>query len=153
MMKMKNKIASINKGIFAIAGMGISFLLVIFGILVISNVLGGDTFSPSSAPYLYDSGYATFGADSYTYMCNNTAETASAARVTAYNLEDIALLLKNVCGIFMIGFGLLNFCRFAMEELDILKSADESNSIDAPSSENIAETTAAAFDSNYNTLS
>lgn len=142
---MKDKIVSINKGVFAIAGMAVSFLLIIFGILVISNVLGGDTSNPSSAPYLYDSGYATFGADSYTYMCNNTAETASAARVTAYNLEDIALLLKNVCGIFMIAFGLLNFCRFAMEELEILQSEEKVKAVDS-STEASAEISAPTYE-------
>lgn len=101
-----------NRKVFATLGMIFGLLIALCGILTLSGKLGGDTSYPSSAPYSYDSGYASFGADFYTYVSNNAAETASAARTTAGNLEDIAELLKNVCGIFLIGFGMMGFCFF-----------------------------------------
>ena len=67
---------------------------------------------PSSAPTKYDSGYATFGGDAYTYMANNAAEAASAARTVAGNQQDIFGLMQTVSGILLIGFGLLGFCHF-----------------------------------------
>lgn len=102
-----------NKKTVSLIAMVVSALLVLFGILVLAGSLGGDT-SYASSSYLYDSGYAEFGADFYTYVSNNAAEAASAARTTASNLGDIAELLKNVCGIFLMGFGLLSLCHFAM---------------------------------------
>ena len=83
-----------NRKVFATLGMIFGLLIALCGILTLSGKLGGDTSYPSSAPYSYDSGYASFGADFYTYVSNNAAETASAARTTAGNLEDIAELLK-----------------------------------------------------------
>ena len=103
-----------NKQFFTIMGMVMGLLMTLCGILTITGAMGGDTSYPSSAPYSYDSGYASFGADFYTYVSNNSAEAASAARTTASNLEDIADLLKNVCGAFLIGFGVMGFCFFGI---------------------------------------
>ncbi len=103
-----------NKKVFSVMGMIVSLALVLCGILSMCGNLGGDTSYPGSAPYSYDSGYATFGGDYYTYSVNNTAETADAARTTAYNLDDIAGFLKTVCGLFMIGSGLIAFCAFGI---------------------------------------
>jgi len=102
----------VSKKTFATVGMIIGVLIAFCGILTIAGALGGDTSYPSGAPYSYDSGYATFGGDFYTYASNNAAEAASAARTTASNLEDIAELLKNVCGVFLMGFGMMGFCFF-----------------------------------------
>ena len=93
-------------------GMILGLVMALCGILTITGTMGGDTSYPSSAPYSYESGYASFGADFYTYVSNNSAEAASAARTTASNLEDIAELLKNVCGCFLAVFGLMGVCFF-----------------------------------------
>ena len=101
-----------SRKIFAVMGMVFGLIVAICGILTVSGEMGGNTSYPSSAPYSYESGYASFGADFYTYVSNNSAEAASAARTTASNLEDIAQLLKNVCGVFLMGFGMMGFCFF-----------------------------------------
>lgn len=101
-----------SRKVFATLGMIFGLAIALCGIMTITGTMGGDTSHPSSAPYSYDSGYASFGADFYTYVSNNSAEAASAARTTASNLEDIAQLLKNVCGIFLMGFGMMGFCFF-----------------------------------------
>lgn len=102
-----------NKKTVSLIAMIVSVLIVFFGILVMAGSLGGDTGYASSA-YLYDSGYASFGADFYTYVSNNAAEAASASRTIASNLDAISQLLKNACGIFLMGFGLLSLCHFTM---------------------------------------
>lgn len=101
-----------NKKNFSMIGMVVSLAVALCGILTIFGVMGGDASSASSAPYYYDSGYASFGADFYGYVTNNAAEAADAAQATASNLVDIADLLRNVCGIFLIGFGLMGFAGF-----------------------------------------
>ena len=103
-----------SKKILSLLGIIIGFAFVLIGILSFSGALGGNTSYPGSAPYSYDSGYASFGADYYTYSVNNTAETASAARTTAGNLNDIANFLKIFCGLFSICFGLLIVCCFGI---------------------------------------
>ena len=99
---------------FSAAGMIISALIVIFGILFIAGALTGETYRASGAG-LYDSGYASFGADFYTYVSNNAAEAASAGRAAASNLDDIFHLARTFGGIFLMGFGLLGFCLFGMK--------------------------------------
>lgn len=113
-----------SKKVFATLGMVFGLVIALCGILTITGGMGGDTSYPSSAPYSYESGYASFGADFYTYVSNNSAEAASAARTTAGNLEDIADLLKNVCGVFLMGFGMLGFCFFGVMRSDC-KADDE----------------------------
>ena len=100
-----------NKKTMSLVGMIVALAMVLFGILAMAGALGGNT-SWASGSYLYDSGYASFGADFYTYVSNNAAEAASATRTVAGNLGDIADLLKNVCGLFLIGFGAMAFCFF-----------------------------------------
>lgn len=72
-------------------------------------------------------------------MCNNSAEAASGARTAAYNLEDIALLLKNVCGIFLIGFGLLSLCHFTMLELDNMQNSPKIVTVEATTVDDVPE--------------
>ena len=100
------------KKTYSIIAMVVSILIVLLGVLTLTGALGGDTSYPSSAPWSYDSGYATFGGDFYTYVSNNAGEAASASRTAASNLNDIATLLKSFCGISLAGFGLLSFCFF-----------------------------------------
>ena len=95
-------------------GMIIGFAFILIGILSFCGALGGNTTYPSSAPYQYDSGYASFGGDYYTYSVNNTAETAIAARRTAGNLDDIADFLKIFCGLSSICFGAVIVCCFGI---------------------------------------
>ena len=103
-----------NKKLYATLGMIFSAVIVLMGILVICGALGGDASYANSAPSYYDSGYATFGGDFYTYVNNNAGEAASASRTAANNLLDLCVLLKNVCGISMMGFGLMGVCLFGI---------------------------------------
>ena len=99
---------------FSAAGMIVSALIVIFGILFIAGALTEETYAAGGAG-MYDSGYASFGADFYTYVSNNAAEAAAAGRAAASNLDDIFHLVRTFGGIFLIGFGLLAFCLFGMK--------------------------------------
>ena len=103
-----------TKKAFATIGMVVSVLIAVMGVLVIAGQLGGQASSASSAPYTYESGYASFGADFYTYVSNNAGEAASASRTAANNIRELCELLTNVSGIFLIGFGLLGVCYFGI---------------------------------------
>lgn len=103
-----------SKKVYAKIGMVVSLVLVIIGIVSMSGGLGGNTSYPGSAPYTYDSGYAMFNADYYTYSVNNSAEAASAARTAAANLDDIGEFLSLACGLFMVCLGLISFCGFGI---------------------------------------
>lgn len=111
-----------NKKTLSLVGMIIGCVFVLIGILSLSGALGGNTSYPSSAPYSYDSGYASFGGDYYTYSVNNTAETARAAITTAANLDDIAEFLKIFCGLFSLCFGAAVICCFGIYYVGLKKS-------------------------------
>lgn len=146
-----------NKKTISLIAMIVSILVVFFGFLTLVGAMGGDTSTSGgsfdSGSYLYDSGYAEFGADFYTYVSNNAAaaadaaeSAASAARTVAANLDDIATLLKSFCGIFLMGFGLVNLCRFAMiwneaKEAEQIKSAEAAPTEVAIEDEVFAEAT------------
>ena len=66
------------KKTFSITGMLAGALLIIFGLVALCGGFGDADSYGGDSPY--DSGYASFGADYYTYSVNNTAETASAVR-------------------------------------------------------------------------
>lgn len=106
----------------SLMGMIVGIAIAIFGILAISGNLGSAD-SYADASYIYDMGYAEFGADYYTYSVNNTAWAAHAAAAAAANQHDITDLLKNCLGLFMIGFGLLSFCGFAIVFVDCPKTS------------------------------
>ena len=110
-----------SKKTFATLGMIVSVVLVLVSILIFTGVMGGDADYPGSASYSYDSGYASFGADFYTYVSNNAAEAASASRTAANNVRELCDLMKNVCGSFMLGFGLLGFAYFGIVRCDCKK--------------------------------
>lgn len=97
---------------FCVLGIIVSLVVSLFGVLLLSGALTDSPSSASSASYLYDSGYAIFGADFYTYVSNNAAEAASATRTVASNQRDIFVLIRTASGIFVTGFGLLGFCLF-----------------------------------------
>ena len=96
----------------AVLGMVAGILAIIFGIIVLTGVFGAATSGGSSSPY--DSGFASFGGDYYTYSVNNAAEAASAARAVAYNLRDISGSLNAIGGLLLIFFGLTAFCGFGI---------------------------------------
>ena len=110
-----------SKKTLATLGMIFSLVLVFISFLVFAGAMGGDVDYPSSAPYNYDSGYASFGADFYSYVSNNAAEAASASRTAANNVRELCDLLKTVSGFFMLGFGLLGFCHFGIVRCDCTK--------------------------------
>ena len=104
----------LSKKVLSVVGMIVGFVFIIVGILSMAGALGGEISYPGSAPYSYDSGYAQFGADYYSYSVNNSAEAASAARAAAYNLGDIAEFLAAFFGIASILFGLMVMCGFGI---------------------------------------
>ena len=103
-----------NKKILSIIGMAVSAIIIVMGILAITGVLGGEPHYANGASYIYDTGYASFGGDFYSYVNNNAAEAASGAHAAASNARELSILLKNVCGIFLMGFVLYGLCHFGM---------------------------------------
>jgi len=102
------------KKTFSILGIIVCCVIAFLGILVLAGKLGGEqSFAGSPAGY-YDSGYATFGGDFYSYVNNNAATAAVRTGAIVNNLNGISSLLKNVCGISMIGFGLIGICLFGI---------------------------------------
>lgn len=112
-----------SKKTFAVMGMIISAVIVLMGLLVLTGAMGGDVDYPSSLPY-YDSGYASFGADFYTYVTNNAAEAASSAHATARNVMEMSNMLRAACGISMMGFGLLALCYFGIQKCSICEPVE-----------------------------
>ncbi len=70
----------------------------------------------------YDSGYANFGADYYTYSVNNSAETTTAVRAAARNIGNVYELLELCVGCFMLFFGIMSVCGFGMVFADCTSS-------------------------------
>ena len=97
---------------FSVIGIIAGVTLLILGILVLCGEMGGDMVHAGGAPSRYDSGYATFGADFYTYTVNNAGEAAAAGRAAASNAYEIGHLMKNVYGISFIAAGLFMICLF-----------------------------------------
>lgn len=121
----------------SILGIVIGVLFVLVGILSIFGALGDDASYPSSAPYDYDSGYAEFGGDYYTYSSNNAAEAASAARTAARNVKVISEFLTLFCGLTSILFGLMVICGFgivlsAPAQIAVNTNSDYSANVSAP---------------------
>ena len=105
---------------YSVVGMIIGTILVLMGIFAMSGALGGNTvIATSNSSYLYSSGYASFGADFYTYVTNNAEEAASAARTISSNLNQIASFLKTVLGIMMMAFGFFMNCFFGLKLVEI----------------------------------
>lgn len=103
-----------NMKFLATMGMIFSIAIAIVGVVVLCGGLGGDAGYPSGALSYYDSGYASFGGDFYTYVNNNAAEAADAGNRAAANVKELCDLVKNVSGAFLIGFGLLGMCLFGI---------------------------------------
>ncbi len=105
----------IMKKTFSILGLLGGIAVIVLGSLAFSGEMGETPSSASSSSYLYDSGFAIFGLDSYTYMNNNAAEAANAARITANNQRDIAEILKNAGVILILSVGFFMFCFFGVK--------------------------------------
>ena len=100
------------KKTLSVIGLIVGLAFVIVGILSVSGHLDGSDYYSMSATYEYDSGYANFGADFYSYSVNNTAEIAYAARTIA-----------NFLGLSSILFGLMVMCGFGI----VLYSCSQEN--------------------------
>ena len=120
------------KKALSVVGLIIGLSFVVVGILAVSGDLGRNTSFPSRAPYGYDSGYASFGGDYYTYSVNNSAEAASAARTAADNIGDVYNLLLTLFGLTSILFGLMVMCGFGIVLSSCTKKR-EKNIIDSES--------------------
>ena len=127
---------------FSVLGIVVGGLFVLLGILSIFGAFGGDTSSPVRAPYGYDSGYAEFGADYYTYSSNNAAEAASAARTAAYNAQAIAEFLTLFCGLASILLGLMVICGFGIVLSTSAKTTIDTKSDHSTDLDTLVETSA-----------
>ena len=103
------------KKTISLVGMIVGFAFVVVGILAMSGTFGCDVMShASSAPSAYDSGYASFGADYYSYSVNNGAEAAVGARVAANNLADIGEFISMFSGVMSMLIGFAVICGFGV---------------------------------------
>lgn len=123
-----------SKKYFVYIGMIAGLLTVIMGILVIAGTMGGEIYRPSAKPF-FDYGFATFGADFYTYVTNNAADAAAASKAAAENLGEIIALLKNVCGIALIAGGLFMLCFFGVQYAECAQAARPETPAEKPIAE------------------
>ena len=100
-----------SKKVFATIGMIVCVLFVVMGFVTMGQ---DNECSIASRSGMYDSGLTSFGADFYTYSNNNTAEAASAARITANNIYDLYDLVADVFGWLFVFAGLIGFCHFGV---------------------------------------
>lgn len=94
-------------------GMIVGVLIVIFGILIAVGVLGAETVPPYDSGS-YKTGFASFGADFYTYASNNAYLAGVASNRTVNNLCRIRDFLGLVFGVGFISFGLFMLCHFGL---------------------------------------
>ena len=87
-------------------------VLIITGIVVASGGTGNSLSYGQSSPY--DSGFASFGGDYYTYSVNNIAEATSAASAAASNTADVYRLVEFCLGMLMMFFGIVATCGFGL---------------------------------------
>lgn len=114
----------IAKKFFSIIGIIVGASFIILGFLTISGELGGNATGTSYTKDIYDTGYAVFGTDFYTYSVNNTAKAAEAAEVTAYNVYSVANFLQTFLGTSSILIGIIVISCFG-----ILLSTSRNNKI------------------------
>ncbi len=98
---------------YAKIGMVSCAIIAIMGLLILCGAMGGNT-QDSYGSFGYTNGKASFGADFYTYVNNNAYRAASAAEVTADNLNEIGTLLRWSLGILVLGIGAIGACGFGI---------------------------------------
>lgn len=106
---------------YAKIGMVSCAIIAIMGLLILCGAMGGST-QDSYGSYGYTNGKASFGADFYTYVNNNAYRAASAAEVTADNLNEIGTLLRWSLGILVFGIGAIGACGFGIVYCDCDKT-------------------------------
>ena len=97
---------------FVKMGIFIGVVIVAFGLYFYTQTTNEPLSSGTGSSYLYDDGYASFGGDFYTYVNNNTAGAAIAARATAQNVESLYTMIGKIASIFTICFGGATICLF-----------------------------------------
>lgn len=114
---------------FVLAGMVCGALAIVIGICIMFGIFGGNPDYFVGVGSRYDKGYASFGADAYTYISNNAAWAASAAEVAACNAQELVELARNVGGgCLFIVIGAFMVCFFGMRYSEIRKiSAEQKN--------------------------
>ena len=131
-----------NKKAFSVTGIVVGAFIIFMGILVMAGSLGGAVRLSEAVPPSYDSGYAMFGADFYNYVSNNAAQAAKASSKIAYNLYEIAGLLKNTLGLLLMAFGAFMICFFGCKLPDKLQTEAEPSDVIAADSLTPEETEA-----------
>lgn len=106
---------------YAKIGMVSCAIIAIMGLLILCGAMGGNT-QDSYGSFGYTNGKASFGADFYTYVNNNAYRAASAAEVTADNLNEIGTLLRLSLGILVLGIGAVGACGFGIVYCDCEKT-------------------------------
>lgn len=105
-----------------IVGVVIGIIIAIFGALIFFEAIDFGVYSSGESDVLYENGYATFGADYYTYTVNNIA------KVSTYIQRTMKLILKFL-GSFLFCTGTFNTLFFAAikgsKEVDNIKIIDE----------------------------
>lgn len=111
---------------FSIVGILFSCMIIFWGYQYLklnTQYVGGRSVSaPSSAsgaPSYADSGYASFGADFYTYVTNNAADAAKSVHTVAANqvqifeqMSQFKTILSRFFGFLLISLGGIGVCLF-----------------------------------------
>lgn len=113
---------------FVLAGMVCGALAIVIGICIMFGIFGGNPDYFVGVGSRYDKGYASFGADAYTYISNNAAWAASAAEVAARNAQELVELARNVGGCLFIVIGAFMVCFFGMRYSEFGKMSEEQTS-------------------------
>lgn len=117
-----------SKKISKIIGLVVSVILIIVGIAICKGELTGDNYYTEPANYLYDYGYATFGADFYTFVSNNAALAAYNTVKAVAQISNMITLMENVFGWAFIATGMFGICKFGKKDEDAVKN----NTIESP---------------------
>ena len=102
------------KRFFAIIGILFCCAVIYIGVQFLHGEMASEPNTASSTPSYYDSGYASFGGDFYTYVNNNAAEAAKAARTITSNQVYIFRLATQFFGYFLIALGGIGVCLFGV---------------------------------------
>lgn len=117
-----------SKKISKIIGLVVSVILIIVGIAIFNGELTGDRYYSEPSVYSYDYGYATFGADFYTFVSNNAALAAYHTGKAEAQISNMITLMENVFGWVFITAGMFGICKFGKKDEDTVKN----NTIEVP---------------------